>query len=87
MPRLLADFYLDAGTAEVQEKVQLREDVLQVVSQLDGVRRFHRILVLKGYFVKYIEFKGGPDFEEWRRTLLETLTWASVRLQAGIQSG
>ena len=42
------EFYLDVGTQETQENVRHREDVLQVVSQIDGVRRFRDVLLLQG---------------------------------------
>lgn len=70
------EFYLDVGTEEVQENVQHREDVHQVVSQIDGVRRMRDALILAGYTVKYVEFDGGHEFAAWRQTLPEALRWA-----------
>lgn len=70
------DFYLDIGTREVQENVRHREDVLQVMSQLEGVRRFRDVLRSKGYAVNYTEYDGGHDFAEWKLTLPHALRWA-----------
>ncbi|HEY4247743.1 MAG TPA: alpha/beta hydrolase-fold protein [Lacunisphaera sp.] len=71
-----SEFYLDVGTKEVAENVQHREEVLQVVSQIEGVRRFRDVLLHAGYAVKYVEFDGGHDFESWKKTLPEALKWA-----------
>jgi enterochelin esterase-like enzyme len=70
------DFYLDVGTEEVAESVRHRADVLQVVSQIEGVRRFRDVLRLRGNSVRYVEFEGGHDFIAWRQTLPEALRWA-----------
>jgi enterochelin esterase-like enzyme len=70
------EFFLDVGTKEVQENVRHREDVLQVVLQIDGVRRFRDVLLLAGHTVRYVEFDGGHDFSAWRRTLPDALRWA-----------
>jgi enterochelin esterase-like enzyme len=70
------DFYLDVGTQELAENVRHREDVLQVVSQLEGVRRFRDVLRRNGNSVNYVEFAGGHDFAAWRQTLPEALRWA-----------
>lgn len=74
--RLPTDFYLDVGTSETQENVQHREDVLQVVSQIDGVRRFRDVLLKHGNEVRYVEFDGGHDFQSWKQTLPAALEWA-----------
>ena len=68
--------YLDAGSRETAENVQHREDVLQVVSQIEGVRRFRDVLSCQGYSVKYVEFDGGHEFSAWAKTLPEALSWA-----------
>ena len=68
-------FYLDVGSQETQENVRHREDVLQVVSQIEAVSRFRDVLLEKGYSVKYTEFEGGHEFPAWRRTLPEALIW------------
>ncbi len=70
------DFYLDVGTKELAENVLHRADVMQVVSQLEGVHTFRDVLRSKGYAVKYVEFDGGHDFAAWRQTLPEALRWA-----------
>jgi enterochelin esterase-like enzyme len=69
-------FYLDVGRQETQQNVRHREDVLQVVSQIDAVRRFRDVLQERGYLVKYTEFDGGHDFIAWRKTLPDALLWA-----------
>ena len=74
--RLPTDFYLDVGASETQENVQHREDVLQVVSQIDGVRRFRDVLLKHGNEVRYVEFDGGHDFQCWKQTLPAALEWA-----------
>jgi enterochelin esterase family protein len=74
--RVPTDFYLDVGTKEVAEKVLHRADVLQEVSQIEGVHRFRDVLRLKGHTVRYVEFDGGHDFTAWRRTLPGALEWA-----------
>jgi enterochelin esterase-like enzyme len=74
--RVPTDFYLDVGTKELAENVRHREGVLQVVSQIEGVRRFRDVLRLRGNSVKYVEFEGGHDFTAWRQTLPEALRWA-----------
>jgi len=74
--RVPTDFYLDVGTKELTENVVHREDVLQVVSQVEGVQRFRDVLRLKGNSVRYVEFDGGHDFTAWRQTLPEALRWA-----------
>lgn len=74
--RVPTDFYLDVGTQELAENVRHREDVLQVVSQIEGVRRFRDVLRLKGHSVRYVEFDGGHDFTAWRRALPQALRWA-----------
>ena len=49
---------------------------MQVVSQIEGVRRFRDVLRLRGHSVRYVEFDGGHDFTAWRQTLPEALQWA-----------
>ena len=74
--RVPTDFYLDVGTKELAENVLHRKDVMQAVSQLEGVHRFRDVLRRKGHSVKYVEFDGGHDFTAWRQTLPEALRWA-----------
>jgi enterochelin esterase-like enzyme len=74
--RVPTDFYLDVGTQERAENVRHREDVLQVVSQIEGVQRFRDALRLTGHSVRYVEFDGDHDFAAWRRALPEALRWA-----------
>lgn len=71
-----AEFYLDVGKRESQENVRHKEDVLQEVSQIEGVRRFRDALQVHGCNPKYVEFDGGHDFACWRLTLPGALKWA-----------
>jgi enterochelin esterase-like enzyme len=59
--------------------VQHKEDVVQIVSQVDAVRRFRDALVATGHDVNYHEFDGGHDFTCWRETLPAALRWALAR--------
>jgi enterochelin esterase family protein len=69
-------FHLDVGRRETQENVQHKEDVLQVISQIEGVRRFRDALLATGHEVNYHEFEGGHDFACWKETLPLALRWA-----------
>lgn len=69
-------FYLDVGRKEIAENVQHKEDVLQKMSQIEGVRRFRDALLRQGQEVKILEFDGGHDMAAWRETLPGALTWA-----------
>lgn len=75
-PQVPTEFYLDVGTREVQENVQHREGVLQVVSQIEGVRRFRDALRSTGHSVEYVEFDGAHDCADWCRALPAALRWA-----------
>ncbi|MCW5547528.1 MAG: hypothetical protein KIT44_01040 [Opitutaceae bacterium] len=77
--RLPTEFYLDVGTREIQENVRHKEDVLQVVSQIEGVRKFRDILRAKGHRVHYQEFEGAHDCAAWRETLPAALRWALAK--------
>jgi len=70
------EFYLDVGTRELQTNVRHREDVLQVVSQIEGVRRMRDALRQHGLSVEYAEFDGAHEFGAWARTLPGALRWA-----------
>jgi enterochelin esterase family protein len=70
------EFWLDVGTQEVRENVCHREDVVQVVSQIEGVRRFRDALLAQGYAVQYKEFNGDHDYASWNRSLVDALKWA-----------
>lgn len=77
LPRVVpTDFYLDVGSKETHENVRHREDVLQKISQIEGVRRFRDALMERGHTVRYLEFDGGHDFAEWQKTLEGALKWA-----------
>lgn len=73
---LPTSFFLDVGTRETQENVQHKEDVLQVVSQVEGVNRFREALRRTGHGVAFREFEGGHEFAGWKRTLPDALRWA-----------
>ncbi|HAM21734.1 MAG TPA: hypothetical protein DCQ04_05555 [Actinobacteria bacterium] len=74
--RLPAEFYLDVGVRETQENVTHKEDVIQVLSQIDGVRRFRDVLSEVGHDPVYVEFDGDHEFEAWAKTLPSALRWA-----------
>ena len=69
------EFYLDVGTQEIHENVRHREDVVQVVSQIEGVRRFRDALLAQGHAVRYSEFDGDHDYAGWNRALVDALKW------------
>ncbi len=75
-PPVPTEFYLDVGTGEVHGNVRHREDVLQVASQIEGVRRFRDALRHTSHTVIYAEFEGGHDFAAWKQTLPNALRWA-----------
>jgi enterochelin esterase-like enzyme len=74
--KIPVEFYMDVGTQEVRENVRHREDVVQVVSQIEGVRRFRDALIALGYTVQYKEFDGDHDYASWNRSLVDALKWA-----------
>lgn len=66
-PRLPLRFYLDVGTQEVTNP---RGDHL---AQLPVTRRMRDVLIERGYPVTYVEYAGGHDYVNWRRTFPEAL--------------
>jgi enterochelin esterase family protein len=74
--KLPVEFFLDVGTREFNENVRHREDVFQVVSQIEGVRRFQDALRHLGHSVRYEEFDGGHDYAGFCQTLPSALKWA-----------
>lgn len=74
--RLPTDFYLDVGTRETQINVRHREDVLQIMSQIEGMHRFRDALLRHGHTVRYVEYDGGHEFTAWQKTLPAALQWA-----------
>ncbi len=72
-------FYLDVGLEETAENVRHKEDVLQVISQIEGVRGFRDALREAGHEVRYVEYEGGHDYPSWRKTLPGALRWALPR--------
>jgi enterochelin esterase-like enzyme len=73
--KIPVEFYLDVGTQETRENVCHREDLVQVVSQIEGVRRFRDALLARGHVVRYQEFDGRHDYACWNRTLVDALKW------------
>lgn len=69
-------FYLEVGTRETAIYVQHKDDVLQKISQIAGVRRFRDALLAMGHTVAYSEFPGAHDTAAWRQTLPAALRWA-----------
>ena len=82
--KIPVEFYLDVGTQETRENVHHGENLVQVVSQIESVRRFRDALLAQGYAVQYQEFDGGHDSACWSRTLVEALKWA-VPLPSPVQ--
>jgi enterochelin esterase-like enzyme len=70
------EWYLDVGTQEIHENVRHREDLVQVVSQVEGVRQFRDALLAKGHAVRYNEFDGDHDYACWNRALVDALKWS-----------
>ncbi len=54
-------FYLDVGDQETSSSNHQ-------MSMVDINRQFHQLLNQKGYKVSYYEFKGGHDYDSWRKT-------------------
>jgi enterochelin esterase-like enzyme len=73
----LPSFYIDVGSKETDENVRHKEDVLQKVSQIRGVRDFRNVLAGMGANVTYHEFDGGHDGQCWAKTLPMALKWAA----------
>jgi enterochelin esterase-like enzyme len=71
-----AEIYLDVGSEETATNVLHKEDVLQVVSQLDAVRQLRDVLIGRGAKVSYLEFPGGHTSAEWQKSLPGALEWA-----------
>lgn len=69
-------FFLDVGDKETQEYVWHKEDVVQTISQVEGVERFRDMLLKNGYEVRYDTFSGGHSAEAWATSLPNALKWA-----------
>lgn len=80
--RAATEFYLEVGRRETQENLRHQPDVLQVISQIDGVRRFRDALEQTGVRVTYRESSGGHDCLHWKRALPNALRWALARRPA-----
>lgn len=72
----LTAFYLEVGSRETNTNIQYKPDLLQVRSQIDGVRTFRDALLARGLTVHYSEFDGAHEFAAWKRTLPTALIWA-----------
>ncbi len=72
-------FFLDVGDKETQDYVWHKEDVIQTLSQIDGVERFRDMLLKNGYHVCYETFVGGHSAEAWASSLPNALKWAFPR--------
>lgn len=69
-------FFLDVGDKETQERIQHTEEVVQTLSQIEGVERFRSMLEKNGYAVRFDTFSGGHSAEAWATSLPNALTWA-----------
>lgn len=74
--RVPTEFFLDVGAKETATNVRHRDDVLQMVSQVAGVRAFRDELLRQGHTVEYVEFDGGHEAAGWRSSLPAALRWA-----------
>ncbi len=68
--------YLEVGTKETATGVRHREDLVQEISQIEGVQRFRDTLRATGNRVTYQEFEGSHDYAAWEQTLPNALRWA-----------
>lgn len=75
-------FYLEVGSEETAVNVQHKEDVLQMISQIESVKRFREALVAQGHEVKHHIFEGGHDFACWKQTLPIALRWVTSSAEA-----
>lgn len=69
-------FFLDVGDKETHEYVWHKEDVIQKLSQVEGVAKFRDMLLKNGYEVRYDTFSGGHSAEAWATSLPNALKWA-----------
>ncbi|MDQ8188029.1 alpha/beta hydrolase-fold protein [Pelagicoccus sp. SDUM812002] len=69
-------FFLNVGDKETQGYVWHKEDVIQKISQVEGVERFRDMLVNNGYTVRFETFSGGHSAEAWATSLPNALKWA-----------
>lgn len=69
-------FYLDVGDCETQTNVWHRADLIQPISQIEGVQRFRDMLQKNGYTVRYAPFHGNHSAEDWAQSLPQALKWA-----------
>jgi enterochelin esterase-like enzyme/GNAT superfamily N-acetyltransferase len=64
-----ARFFLDVGDRETAARVVHRPDVVQTLSQVEGVRRMRDALSATNHDVAYREFSGGHEFPAWASAL------------------
>ncbi|MBK1876681.1 alpha/beta hydrolase [Pelagicoccus mobilis] len=69
-------FFLDVGDQEIQTNVWHREDLIQPISQIEGVERFRDMLERNGYNVRFDIFQGNHSAEDWAQSLPNALKWA-----------
>ncbi|MFO1450656.1 MAG: alpha/beta hydrolase-fold protein [Opitutaceae bacterium] len=69
-------FFLEVGSRENKGNIRHREDVLQRMTQIEGVTGFRDALGATGHDVTYQLFEGGHDFASWQHTLPGALVWA-----------
>lgn len=71
-------FWLTVGDEETATDVDHGHGLIQVLSQVDGVRRMRDALLEHGVGAEYVEFSGGHHASSWRRALYGDLQglWA-----------
>jgi enterochelin esterase family protein len=65
-PRLPLRFYLDVGSRET-------EDFGRGLTQVAANRQMRDALLARGYPVTYVEYAGGHDYVNWRRTFADAM--------------
>ena len=70
------EFYLEVGCKETQTNVRHGADLLQPISQIEGVTRFRDALQSRGYRVHYAESEGSHEYSNWAESLPTALRWA-----------
>lgn len=66
-------FRLTVGDGETKTNVDHGHGLVQVDSQIEGVRQMRDALVENDYAVSYSEYAGGHDAASWRRELPDDL--------------
>ena len=70
------EFFIEVGRKERQTDVRHSAQVVQEISQIEGVTRFRDALKATGHKVEFFESDGGHDYTNWVRTLPAALRWA-----------